>query len=108
VAKQIIRHLKDQAMQTEPGCANIIAINTRHWSLQPTEDLDVFFKETLFKHLEYELKCVFMQNADISGVILFFDRIDHGVFIPNPYAKTTVDGFVDRLKLKEIKIKGKK
>jgi hypothetical protein len=102
VAKQIIRHLKEQVKQTEPDCANIIAIDTRHWSLQPTEGLDVFFKETLFKHLKNELMSVLMENADISGVILFVDRIDHGVFIRNPRAKTTVDWFVNSLKLKEI------
>jgi hypothetical protein len=102
VAKQIIRHLKGQAMQIEPECANIIAIDTRHWSLQPTEGLDVFFKETLFKYLKNELMSLLMENADISGVILFVDRIDHGVFIRNPRAKTTVDWFVNSLKLKEI------
>jgi hypothetical protein len=102
VAKQIIRHLKEQVKQTEPDCANIIAIDTRHWSLQPMEGLDVFFKETLFKHLENELMSVLMENADISGVILFVDRIDHGVFIRNPRAKTTVDWFVNSLNLKEI------
>jgi hypothetical protein len=102
VAKQIIRHLKEQVKQTEPDCANIIAIDTRHWSLQPTEGLDVFFKETLFKHLKNELMSVLMENADISGVILFVDRIDHGVFIRNPRAKTTVDWFVNSLNLKEI------
>jgi hypothetical protein len=102
VAKQIIRHLKEQVKQTEPDCANIIAIDTRHWSLQPIEGLDVFFKETLFKHLENELMSVLMENADISGVILFVDRIDHGVFIRNPRAKTTVDWFVNSLNLKEI------
>jgi hypothetical protein len=102
VAKQIIRHLKEQVKQTEPDCANIIAIDTRHWSLQPMEGLDVFFKETLFKHLENELMSVLMGNADISGVILFVDRIDHGVFIRNPRAKTTVDWFVNSLNLKEI------
>lgn len=102
VAKQIIRHLKEQVKQTEPDCANIIAIDTRHWSLQPIEGLDVFFKETLFKHLKNELMSVLMENADISGVILFVDRIDHGVFIRNPRAKTTVDWFVNSLNLKEI------
>jgi hypothetical protein len=45
---------------------------------------------------------VLMENADISGVILFVDRIDHGVFIRNPRAKTTVDWFVNSLNLKEI------
>jgi hypothetical protein len=102
VAKQIIRHLKEQAVQTESDCANIIAIDTRHWSLLPTDGLEVFFKETLFKHLEGELMSVFMKSTDISGVILFFDTIDHGVFIRNPIAKTTVDWFVNSLKLKEI------
>jgi hypothetical protein len=102
VAKQIIRHLKEQAVQIESDCANIIAIDTKHWSLQPTGGLEVFFKETLFKHLEVKLMSVLMKNADISGVILFFDRIDHGVFIRNPIAKTTVDWFVNSLKLKEI------
>jgi hypothetical protein len=104
VAKQIIRHLKEQVKQTEPDCANIIAIDTRHWSLQLKEGLDVFFKETLFKHLKNELKSVLMENADISGVILFVDRIDHGVFIRNPRAKKTVDWFVNSLNLKEIPI----
>jgi hypothetical protein len=104
VAKQIIRHLKEQVKQTEPDCANIIAIDTRHWSLQPIEGLDVFFKETLFKHLKNELMSVLMENADISGVILFVDRIDHGIFIRNPRAKKTVDWFVNSLNLKEIPI----
>jgi hypothetical protein len=104
VAKQIIRHLKEQVKQTESDCANIIAIDTRHWSLQLKEGLDVFFKETLFKHLKNELKSVLMENADISGVILFVDRIDHGVFIRNPRAKKTVDWFVNSLNLKEIPI----
>jgi hypothetical protein len=104
VAKQIIRHLKEQVKQTELDCANIIAIDTRHWSLQLKEGLDVFFKETLFKHLKNELKSVLMENADISGVILFVDRIDHGVFIRNPRAKKTVDWFVNSLNLKEIPI----
>jgi hypothetical protein len=102
VAKQIIRHLNEQVKQIEPNCANIIAIDTKHWSLQPTEGLDVFFKEKPFKYLKDEIMSVLMENADISGVILFFNRIDHGVFIHNPRAKTTVDWFVNNLKLKEI------
>jgi hypothetical protein len=102
IAKQIIRHLNEQVKQIEPNCANIIAIDTKHWSLQPTEGLDVFFKEKPFKYLKDEIMSVLVKNADISGVILFFNRINHGVFIHNPRARTTVDWFVNNLKLKEI------
>jgi len=101
-ADHIIRHLKSQLKQTEPNSANVIAINTKHWSLQRAEDLDVYFKETLFNHLKDRLKSMLEENVHVSGVILFFDTIDHGFFISNPKAKISIDWFIGSLKLKSL------
>ena len=102
VADHIVRHLKSQLEQTEPNSANVIAINTKHWSLLPTEDFDVFFKGTLFNYLKDGLKSLLEENVHVSGIILFFDKIDHGVFISNPKAKISVNWFSERLNLKSL------
>lgn len=91
MSRQVVRHIKEQLSQLEPGAPNIIAINTRHWSLaliaidkQWSEEAYTF-KKTLYPklrpHLERLFKCE--DTKDLVGIILYHNTPNEGIFIKN-------------------------